>query len=90
MAAVLYNPINGTEGNDTINDMIGDDNIVAGGGNDTINLTGGRDLVDGGAGNDVLNIRTPITGALQVDLGAGLDTVNVSGVAGTSSPPPQA
>lgn len=82
MAAVLYNPINGTEGSDTIVDTAGDDIIAAGGGNDFITLTGGRDIVDGGAGDDFLSIRSPITGALIVDLGTGLDTVQVTGAAG--------
>lgn len=48
--------IDGTPGDDVLNDTPGDDVINGYDGNDTIRVSGGSDIVDGGTGNDLLII----------------------------------
>lgn len=48
--------INGTPGNDVLDDTAGDDTITGGDGDDIINVTGGTDSVDGGDGYDIVRI----------------------------------
>lgn len=86
--------INGGRGADNITGGLGNDFLVGGAGNDT--LSGGRtgdesfiggagdDTIFGFAGNDTAIFNIATDGADTVDLGNGLDRVNVSNVAGTT------
>lgn len=66
-------------GNDTVIGGTGDDFLVGGGGNDRLVGGAGSDSLLGGLGDDtaVLSLRQP--GADMIDLGVGMDQVEVSG-----------
>ncbi|EXB49421.1 hemolysin-type calcium-binding repeat family protein [Acinetobacter baumannii 146457] len=51
---IIDHTINGTDGQDNLHDLIGDDLIYAGNGDDQITSSDGDDQVYGGAGNDSL------------------------------------
>lgn len=48
--------INGTPGDNILDDTPGDDVINAGDGDDIINITGGEDVIDGGDGFDIIRL----------------------------------
>lgn len=62
----------GGGGDDLLNGRLGNDSFIGGAGNDTI---------FGGAGNDTAIFNIATDGMDRVNLGTGLDTVNVSGAA---------
>ena len=70
--------IDGGDGNDMITSGTGRDTIAGGGGNDTIVGGGGNDVITGGDGADRITVTGPgATTLVNVDAGAGDDTVDV-------------
>ena len=78
--------INGLEGNDTISGLAGNDRLDGGEGDDTIDNTAGSglgdDIVFGRGGNDTFGYVVGSSGTDLVDLGTGIDLVNVTGATG--------
>ncbi|MFP5077574.1 calcium-binding protein [Rhizobium sp. YIM 134829] len=78
---------NGGMGNDRLTGGRGDDFLVGGAGNDVLRGAAGNDSFIGGAGNDVISgstgddtviVNLATDGQDRVDLGAGMDVVNVT------------
>lgn len=69
-------------GDDKIISTAGGNTIDAGDGNDVITLGSGNDNVTAGKGNDVIYVTQLNTAAVKVDGGAGVDTLDFSGVTG--------
>lgn len=73
----------GDAGDDTLVGGQGDDTLLGGQGSDTIDMTGGgADVAIGGIGNDTFLVNTGSVNTVDIDAGAGRDTVNLAGTSG--------
>ncbi|MEC7120099.1 MAG: calcium-binding protein, partial [Pseudomonadota bacterium] len=78
------NILEGGAGSDQLNGGAGNDTLFGGDGNDVLNGGTGNDMLFGGVGDDTVEAYDLATdGADQINLGDGLDTVNLSATGST-------